>query len=61
MALMSLGLDPYNTNGENYINKIISGFDRKQFGDASVDNDDIFALITLQLNSEVLPLHGHNM
>ncbi len=48
MALMSLGLNPYNTNGENYIKKIIDGFDGKQFGDINKDNDDIFALIVLQ-------------
>jgi len=48
MALMTLGLDPYNTNGENYINKIVSSFDGKQFGDVNQDNDDIFALIVLQ-------------
>ena len=48
MALMALGLNPYNTNGENYIEKIVAGFDGKQFGDANEDNDDIFALIVLQ-------------
>ncbi|MEK7081158.1 MAG: DUF4430 domain-containing protein [Patescibacteria group bacterium] len=48
MALMALGLNPYNTNGENYIEKITAGFDGKQFGNASEDNDDIFALIVLQ-------------
>ncbi len=48
MALMSLGLNPYNTNGENYIKKIIDAFDGKQFGDINEDNDDIFALIVLQ-------------
>jgi len=48
MALMALGLNPYNTNGENYIEKIIAGFDGKQFGNISEDNDDIFALIVLQ-------------
>jgi len=47
MALMSLGLNPYNTNGENYIAKIVSGFDGKQFGEVIEDNDDIFALIVL--------------
>jgi hypothetical protein len=47
MALMSLGLNPYNTNGENYIKKITESFDGKQFGDADQDNDDIFALIVL--------------
>jgi len=48
IALMALGLNPYNTNGENYIEKIIAGFDGKQFGNISEDNDDIFALIVLQ-------------
>jgi hypothetical protein len=48
MALMSLGLNPYNTNGENYVSKIVSSFDGKQFGDPTEDNDDIFALIVLQ-------------
>lgn len=47
MATMSLGLNPYNTNGENYIGKIINSFDGKQFGDVNEDNDDIFALIVL--------------
>lgn len=48
MALMSLGLNPYNINGGNYIAKIVSSFDGKQFGDKNEDNDDIFALIVLQ-------------
>ena len=48
MALMSLGLDPYNTNGENYIGKITKDFDGKQFGNPFEDNDDIFALVVLQ-------------
>ena len=48
MALMALGLNPYNTNGENYINDIVKSFDGKQFGDPTEDNDDIFALIVLQ-------------
>ncbi|OGI93524.1 hypothetical protein A3A07_01665 [Candidatus Nomurabacteria bacterium RIFCSPLOWO2_01_FULL_41_52] len=48
MALMALGLNPYNTNGENYIEKIVNSFDGKQFGNANEDNDDIFALIVLQ-------------
>ncbi|MFA5778243.1 MAG: prenyltransferase/squalene oxidase repeat-containing protein [Candidatus Paceibacterota bacterium] len=48
MALMALGLNPYNTNGINYIEKIIASFDGKQFGDANEINDDIFALIVLQ-------------
>lgn len=55
MALMSLGLNPYDiypassgTNNENYIEKIITSFDGKQFGNINEDNDDIFALIVLQ-------------
>lgn len=48
MALMALGLNPYNTLGMNYISNIVSKFDGKQFGDAVEDNDDIFALIVLQ-------------
>jgi hypothetical protein len=48
MALMALGLSPYNTNGENYIEKIIASFDGKQFGNSDETNDDIFALIVLQ-------------
>ncbi len=48
MALMALGLNPYSTNGENYIEKIVSDFDGKQFGNPDEDNDDIFALIVLQ-------------
>ncbi len=48
MSLMSLGLSPYNTNGENYIAKITASFDGKQFGEILEDNDDIFALIVLQ-------------
>jgi len=48
IALMALGLNPYNINGKNYIEKIIASFDGKQFGDINEDNDDIFALIVLQ-------------
>ena len=48
MALMALNLNPYDTNKENYIQKIIDSFDGKQFGDINEDNDDIFALIVLQ-------------
>lgn len=47
MALMSLGLNPYNGTNVDYISKIINSFDGVQFGDSSLDNDDIFALIVL--------------
>jgi len=48
MALMALGIDPQNINGENYIEKIIKEFDGTQFGDKEKVNDDIFAIIVLQ-------------
>lgn len=48
MALMALGINPYDISGENYIKKITDNFDGKQFGDINKDNDDIFALIVLQ-------------
>jgi hypothetical protein len=50
MSIMSLNLNPYNTNNINYIEKILSFFDNKtaQFGDENLDTDDIFALIVLQ-------------
>lgn len=47
MALMSLGQNPYSFNGTDYITPIVNSFDGKQFGDSSIDNDDIFALIPL--------------
>ena len=47
IVLMSIGLNPYNINNENYIKKIIDSFDGKQFGDITQYNDDIFALIVL--------------
>ncbi len=48
MALMALGLNPYDTAGENYIEKIKSFYNNEQFGDIQEDNDDIFALLVLQ-------------
>lgn len=48
MALMALGINPYNGTDINYINKIIESFDGTQFGDDSLINDDIFALIVLK-------------
>jgi len=47
MALMALGINPYNGTNVNYINKIISSFDGVQIGDQSLVNDDIFGLIVL--------------
>jgi hypothetical protein len=47
MALLSLGENPYSFNGANYISPIVTSFDGMQFGDASLVNDDIFALLPL--------------
>lgn len=47
MALMALGIDPYSGTTINYIAPIVSSFDGTQIGDASLDNDDIFALFPL--------------
>jgi len=48
IAMMSLGINPYNGAGVNYIKKIIDSFDGIQFGDKILENDDIFALIVLK-------------
>ena len=48
MALMALGVNPYDGTGIDYIDKILSSFDGVQFGDPSFTNDDIFALIVLK-------------
>jgi hypothetical protein len=48
MALMALGINPYDGTDINYIKKIIDSFDGIQFGDTSLVNDDIFALIVLK-------------
>jgi hypothetical protein len=47
MALMSLGINPYDATETNYINKIISSYDGSQIGDLALINDDIFGLIVL--------------
>lgn len=47
MALMALGVDPYTGTDINYIEKIIEQFDGTQVGEASLVNDDIFALFPL--------------
>ena len=48
MALMSLGINPYNGTKINYIEKIVNSFDGEQIGDEALINDDIFGLIVLQ-------------
>lgn len=47
MALEALGIDPYSGTSVDYITPIVNAFDGKQIGDASLDNDDIFALFPL--------------
>lgn len=47
MALMALGINPYNGTETNYIEKIKSFFDGEQMGDKELINDDIFALLVL--------------
>lgn len=47
MALMAQNVNPYSGTATDYIAKILSYFDGAQFGDASLINDDIFALLTL--------------
>lgn len=47
MALLTLGQNPYDFNGVNYIKSITDSFDGTQLGDLHLDNDDIFGLIVL--------------
>ena len=47
MALMALGINPYDGTSVNYIKKITDSFDGTQIGDDSLYNDDIFGLIVL--------------
>jgi len=47
MALLALGENPYSFEGVDHIGRIADSFDGTQFGDPSLVNDDIFALIPL--------------
>ncbi len=47
VALLSLGQNPYSANGTDFVAPIVKSFDGTQFGDPSLVNDDIFALISL--------------
>ena len=47
LALMAAGINPYTGTEVNYIERIINEFDGEQFGDAALENDDIFALLVL--------------
>ena len=63
MALAALGVDPARGGQENYIQKIITAFDGSQFGDPTLYNDDIFAIIILSragyAGDEMLVRAGH--
>ncbi len=47
MALMALDINPYSGGPADYISPILNKFDGTQIGDASFENDDIFALFPL--------------
>ncbi len=47
MALMSLGISPYDGTAINYISKIAESFDGNQLGSKEIFNDDIFAIFPL--------------
>lgn len=47
MALMALGINPYDGATVNYIQKIIDTFDGTQIGDTGLVNDDIFSIFPL--------------
>lgn len=47
MALMALGINPYNGTSKDYITPIVNTFDGTQIGDTNLDNDDIFAIFSL--------------
>src|SRR3989338_3263480 len=47
MALMALGINPYNGTSKDYITPIVNAFDGTQIGDVHLDNDDIFAIFPL--------------
>ncbi len=47
MALMALGINPYNGASTDFIQKIVDKFDGAQIGDVSLVNDDIFSLFPL--------------
>lgn len=47
MALQALDINPYSGTPKDYISPIILAFDGTQIGDASLVNDDIFAIFPL--------------
>ncbi|MCW1930412.1 MAG: terpene cyclase/mutase family protein [Candidatus Kerfeldbacteria bacterium] len=47
LALVSLGLDPRNSDGIDFVRRLKNTMSDRQFGDASLCNDDIFAGLAL--------------
>lgn len=47
MAILALGENPYDFKNLNFVEAILKKFDGTQFGEKSLVNDDIFALIVL--------------
>lgn len=47
LALMSVGINPYDGTDFDYVKKIVSSFDGNQIGEKGLLNDDIFGLIVL--------------
>jgi squalene cyclase len=48
LALEALGINPYSGSPLDTISPIVTAYDGTQIGSASLDNDDIFALLALQ-------------
>ena len=48
LALLTLGINPYDVNGRNYIEPIVNDFDGTQIGNKDYVNDDIFGLLVLR-------------
>ena len=47
MALMALGVSPYDGTSKDYVAEIVSRFDGQQIGVPELVNDDVFALFVL--------------
>jgi len=48
LALISFDIDPYNVNGINCIEHILSYYDNHQIGEPSIIHDDIFGILALR-------------
>lgn len=47
MALMAIGVSPYDGTSVDYISPIVAAFDGAQIGSPSLENDDIFGIMPL--------------